>query len=250
MIDPARRIALELGGRTVGLFFLLRWWPTRPGGRMAALGDVAGLGRGTAPVHRRPAGAAAAPGGGHRAAPRHRGAARDIGSGLLPVRSSAEPRLALLSSPTVLALRSQAGSPIAWTAASPCSRSSSVWSRAAPRPPTFRSTSSASSPSSAPARSPSPPATCPPSSSSACRPSACSPARRQAARSIWVQRREPALAERADHTRTYSGEQSSRWGWPGRSALAPTSAPRSAAAASPGPRLCGRSAATAGLLAT
>jgi ABC-2 type transport system permease protein len=42
------------------------------------------------------------------------GATRDIGSGLLRVRGSAEPRLALLSSPTAQALRSQAGSLIAW----------------------------------------------------------------------------------------------------------------------------------------
>jgi ABC-2 type transport system permease protein len=43
------------------------------------------------------------------------GATRDVGSGLLPLRSSAEPRLALLSSPAAQALRSQAGSLIAWT---------------------------------------------------------------------------------------------------------------------------------------
>ena len=42
-------------------------------------------------------------------------ARRDLGSGLLPARGSAEPRLALLSSPAAQALRSQRGSLIAWT---------------------------------------------------------------------------------------------------------------------------------------
>src|SRR5215470_12155373 len=94
------------------------WWPTRSGGWLAAPGDAAGLGRAIAPVHRRPADGVAAPGGGERADPRHRGTARrgpGHRSGLLPVRGSAEPHLALLSSPTAQALRSQAGSLIAWT---------------------------------------------------------------------------------------------------------------------------------------
>src|SRR5215813_4276304 len=94
------------------------WWPTRSGGWLAAPGDAAGLGRAIAPVHRRPADSVAAPGGGERADPRHRGTARrgpGHRSGLLPVRGSAEPHLALLSSPTAQALRSQAGSLIAWT---------------------------------------------------------------------------------------------------------------------------------------
>jgi ABC-2 type transport system permease protein len=42
------------------------------------------------------------------------GASRDIGSGLLPARGSADPRLGLLSSPTAQALRGQAGGLVAW----------------------------------------------------------------------------------------------------------------------------------------
>jgi ABC-2 type transport system permease protein len=42
------------------------------------------------------------------------GAARDIGTGLLPARDSADPDLRLLSSPTALALRAERGSLIAW----------------------------------------------------------------------------------------------------------------------------------------
>ena len=42
------------------------------------------------------------------------GARRDIGTGLLPARESAEPRLHLLSSPTAQALRSERGSLIVW----------------------------------------------------------------------------------------------------------------------------------------
>jgi len=102
----------------VGLFLLLRVVADTVGGWLAAPGDAAGLGRAIAPVHRRPADGVAAPGGGERADPRHRGTARrgpGHRSGLLPVRGSAEPHLALLSSPTAQALRSQAGSLIAWT---------------------------------------------------------------------------------------------------------------------------------------
>jgi ABC-2 type transport system permease protein len=43
------------------------------------------------------------------------GARRDIGSGLLPARDSAEPRLRLLSSPSAQALRGERGSLLAWT---------------------------------------------------------------------------------------------------------------------------------------
>jgi ABC-2 type transport system permease protein len=43
-------------------------------------------------------------------------AGRDIGTGLLPARDSAEPRLGLLSSPTAQALRSERPSLIVWTA--------------------------------------------------------------------------------------------------------------------------------------
>jgi ABC-2 type transport system permease protein len=42
-------------------------------------------------------------------------ARRDLGSGLLPARGSAEPRLGLLSSPAAQALRSQRDSLLAWT---------------------------------------------------------------------------------------------------------------------------------------
>jgi len=41
-------------------------------------------------------------------------AARDVGTGMLPVRDSAEPRLTLLSSPTAHAVRSEAGTLAVW----------------------------------------------------------------------------------------------------------------------------------------
>lgn len=118
-IAPSRRIALELGGGAVALFLLLRavadtasgagWlrWATplgwaeemRPftGARhvvllLPAVASVVLLGIAA-----------------------RLGTGRDIGSGLLPARATAEPRLALLSSPAAQALRSQRDSLIAWT---------------------------------------------------------------------------------------------------------------------------------------
>jgi len=44
-------------------------------------------------------------------------ARRDVGTGLLPARDSAEPRLRLLSSPTALAVRDELGSIAVWTGA-------------------------------------------------------------------------------------------------------------------------------------
>ena len=117
-LAPSRRGALELGGAVVGLLFLLRviadtvgglgWlrWAT-PLGWAEELRPFAGA---------RPLvlllplvasllllGAAA------RIAAR-----RDIGTGLLPARDSARPRLALLSSPGAQALRGEIGGLAAW----------------------------------------------------------------------------------------------------------------------------------------
>jgi ABC-2 type transport system permease protein len=118
-LAPTRRIALELGGAVIGLLFLLRviadtsssvgWlrWATplgwaeqlRPfsGARPAVL-----LLPAVASVLLLLAAARIAEG-------------RDIGTGLLPARDTAEPRLRLLSSPTAQALRSGRGSLIVWT---------------------------------------------------------------------------------------------------------------------------------------
>jgi ABC-2 type transport system permease protein len=117
-IAPARRIAAEIGGGAIGLFFLLR----------VIADTVAGAGwlRWATPLgwaeemqpfaEPRPAvlllpvlatmlllGAAA-----------RLGAARDIGSGLLPDRSGAGASMRLLSSPTAQALRGLRGNLIAW----------------------------------------------------------------------------------------------------------------------------------------
>ena len=120
-LAPTRRIALELGTAALALAYLLRvvgdlstslgWirWVTplgwseeaRPfaGARpvVLALPALAGLALLVA------AGAIAR--------------RRDIGTGLLPARDSAEPRLRLLSSPTALALREELGSIVVWTGA-------------------------------------------------------------------------------------------------------------------------------------
>jgi len=117
-IAPARRIALELGGGAVGLFLLLRavadiasgarWlhWAT-PLGWAEELRPFTGA-RPTVLLLPVVAGVVLLGIAGRLAA------ARDVGSGLLPVRDTAEPRLALLSSPTAQALRSQRDSLIAW----------------------------------------------------------------------------------------------------------------------------------------
>jgi ABC-2 type transport system permease protein len=118
-IAPSRRIALELGGGAVALFLLLRavadtasgagWlrWAT-PLGWAEEMRPFTGA---RPVVLLLPAVASAVLLG----TAARLGAGRDIGSGLLPARDSAEPRLALLSSPTAQALRSQRDSLIAWT---------------------------------------------------------------------------------------------------------------------------------------
>jgi ABC-2 type transport system permease protein len=117
-LAPSRRAALELGGAVVGLLFLLRviadtvsglgWlrWAT-PLGWAEELRPFAGA---------RPlvlllplAASVLLLGAAARIAAR-----RDIGTGLLPARDSAPPRLALLSSPSAQALRGQFGSLVAW----------------------------------------------------------------------------------------------------------------------------------------
>jgi len=117
-IAPSRRIAAEISGGAIGLFFLLRviadtvagadWlrWAT-PLGWAEEMRPFAGA---------RPAalllpvvasvlllGIAA-----------RLGATRDVGSGLIRERTAASPRLWLLSSPTAQALRSQRDGLIAW----------------------------------------------------------------------------------------------------------------------------------------
>jgi ABC-2 type transport system permease protein len=117
-LAPTRRMALELGGAVVGLLFLLR-----------VIGDTAsGLGwlRWATPLgwaeELRPfAGShplvlvlpAAATVLLLMLAARI-AAGRDIGTGVLPARDSAEARLRLLSSPNAQALRSERGSLIVW----------------------------------------------------------------------------------------------------------------------------------------
>jgi ABC-2 type transport system permease protein len=118
-LAPTRRIALELGGAAVGLLFLLRviadtsssvgWlrWTT-PLGWAEELRPFSGprplvLLLPVATSVLLLAAAARLAGG------------RDIGTGVLPSRDAAEPRLRLLSSPTAQALRSERGSLFAWT---------------------------------------------------------------------------------------------------------------------------------------
>jgi len=123
-LAPNRRVALELGGAVVGLFFILRaiadttsgaaWlrWAT-PLGWAEELRPFAG----PRPivlllplvatlllllVSERIA------------------AHRDIGTGVLPTRDSADPNLRLLSSPTLYALRSMRGTLLVWLATFVC----------------------------------------------------------------------------------------------------------------------------------
>ena len=116
-LAPTRRMALELGGAVVGLFFLLR-----------VIADTAGVGwlRWLTPLgwaeELRPfsgpdpvvlvlpiAATALLLAGAWRIAAR-----RDIGTGVLPARDEAPPRLRLLSSPVAQALRLERGSLIVW----------------------------------------------------------------------------------------------------------------------------------------
>jgi ABC-2 type transport system permease protein len=118
-LAPTRRIALELGGAVVGLLFLLRviadtstglgWlrWTT-PLGWAEELRPFAGA---RPLVLLLPAAATVVA----LMAAARVAAGRDIGTGVLPARERAQPRLRLLSSPTAQALRSQRSSLIVWT---------------------------------------------------------------------------------------------------------------------------------------
>jgi len=117
-IAPSRRIAAEISGGAVGLFFLLRVIADTVGGAgwlrwLTPLGwaeEMRPFAGARPAVVLLPAvatvlllGIAA-----------RLGAARDVGSGLIRERTAASPRLWLLSSPTAQALRSQRDGLIAW----------------------------------------------------------------------------------------------------------------------------------------
>jgi ABC-2 type transport system permease protein len=117
-LAPNRRLALEIGGALVGLFFLLRvvadttsgvgWlrWAT-PLGWAEELRPFAGP---RPVVLLLPLGASVL----LLAASARIAARRDIGAGLLPERDTADPSRRLLSSPEGQALRSGRGTLIAW----------------------------------------------------------------------------------------------------------------------------------------
>jgi ABC-2 type transport system permease protein len=118
-LAPTRRIAIELGSAVVGLSLLLRviadtssgvgWlrWTT-PLGWAEELRPFTGA---QPIVLLLPAAASAL----LLALAARIAAWRDIGTGLLPARDTAAPRLKLLSSPTAQALRSERASMIVWT---------------------------------------------------------------------------------------------------------------------------------------
>ena len=114
-----KRTAIGLATGVLVIAFALRTVADRVRrARLAALGDAARLGRGAAAL-RRPAAARPAPARAVTAtlllaAAAALAARRDIGSGLLPARDSAEPRLRLLRSPAAQALRSERGALVAW----------------------------------------------------------------------------------------------------------------------------------------
>lgn len=119
-LAPTRRVALELGGAAVGAFFVLRVVGDTVGGAgwlrwLTPLGWAEELRPFAGPrpwVLMLPAATAAvlfAVAG--RIALR-----RDVGTGALPSRDVAEPRLGLLSSPLAQGLRAQRGTLIAWLA--------------------------------------------------------------------------------------------------------------------------------------
>jgi ABC-2 type transport system permease protein len=120
-LAPTRRIALGLGGAILGLTFLLRviadtldgvgWlrWAT-PLGWAEQLRPFTGA---QPLVLLLPAIATAL----LLMAAVRIAERRDIGTGVLPARDSADPRLRLLSSPAAQALRSERGTLIAWTSA-------------------------------------------------------------------------------------------------------------------------------------
>jgi ABC-2 type transport system permease protein len=117
-LAPTRRIALELGGAVVGLCLLLRaiadtssgagWlrWAT-PLGWAEELRPFTGA---RPVVLLLPVVFSAA----LLAAAARIAAGRDVGTGVLPARDTAPPRLRLLSSPTAQALRGERGSLIVW----------------------------------------------------------------------------------------------------------------------------------------
>ena len=118
-LAPTRRIALELGGAVVGLMFLLRvvadtasgvgWlrWAT-PLGWAEELRPFTGA---HPLVLLLPISVTAL----LLMAAARIAAGRDIGTGVLPARDTADPRLRLLSSPAAQALRIERGSLIVWT---------------------------------------------------------------------------------------------------------------------------------------
>ena len=115
---PTRRIALELGGAVVGLFFVARVIAdTASGAGWLRWGTPLGWAEemrpftGTHPlVLLLPVTAT----GLLLVAAARIAAGRDIGTGVLPARDSATPHLRLLSSPTAQALRSERGGLIVW----------------------------------------------------------------------------------------------------------------------------------------
>ncbi len=119
-LAPTRRIALELGGAAVGLFLLTRVIADTSGGagwlRWATPLGWAEEVRPLTGVHpivlALPVLATAL----LLFAAARISAGRDTGTGILPARDSAEPRLRLLSSPIAQALRSERGSLTVWLA--------------------------------------------------------------------------------------------------------------------------------------
>jgi ABC-2 type transport system permease protein len=119
-LAPDRRVALQLGGAIVGLFFMLRviadtadgvgWlrWAT-PLGWAEELRPFTGA-RPLVLLLAFAASALCLVAAGRIAA------GRDIGTGMLPARDRAAPRLGLLSSPAAQALRSERAGLIVWTA--------------------------------------------------------------------------------------------------------------------------------------
>ena len=117
-LAPTRRVALELGGAVAGVLFLLR----------LVADTVAGLGwlRWASPLgwaeELRPFTGArplvlllpVAAGAMTIALAARIAVRRDVGTGLLSARDSAEPRLSLLSSPSARALRGERGSLLVW----------------------------------------------------------------------------------------------------------------------------------------
>ena len=117
-LAPTRRMALELGGAVVGLFLLLRVIAdTSAGAGWLRWATPLGWAEEVRPftgahpiVLLCPAAATVL----LLVAAFRIAAGRDIATGLLPARDSAQPRLRLLSSPTTQALRSERASLIVW----------------------------------------------------------------------------------------------------------------------------------------